>query len=90
MATCKECLHAEVCYFKAFNDVRALEKRRNDVEKICKSFVGAAESARGRWAYNTSTGTYSCPKCRKNVGVVRENFCPKCGADLREVDDGTN
>ena len=39
MATCKDCLHAEVCYYKAFNDVKNLEKRRNDVEKICKSFL---------------------------------------------------
>lgn len=37
--TCNDCIHADVCYYKAFNDVRVLKKRRNDVEKICKSFV---------------------------------------------------
>ena len=36
---CKDCICSEVCYYKAFNDVRDLKKRRNDVEKICKSFV---------------------------------------------------
>ena len=39
MANCKDCVCSEVCYYKSFNDVRKLEKRRNDVEKICKSFV---------------------------------------------------
>ena len=39
MASCKECICSEVCYYKSFNDVRNLEKRRNDVEKYCKSFV---------------------------------------------------
>ena len=39
MANCNDCICSEVCYYKSFNDVRNLEKRRNDVEKICKSFV---------------------------------------------------
>lgn len=39
MASCNECICSEVCYYKSFNDVRALKKRRNDVEKICKSFI---------------------------------------------------
>lgn len=38
-ANCNDCICSEVCYYKSFNDVRNLEKRRNDVEKICKSFV---------------------------------------------------
>ena len=37
--TCKDCICSEVCYYKAFNDERILKKRRDDVEKICKSFV---------------------------------------------------
>lgn len=39
MATCKDCLHADVCYYKAFNDVRPDVKRRNDVEVLCKTFT---------------------------------------------------
>lgn len=39
MATCKDCICSEVCYYKAFNDEKHLKKRRDDVEKICKSFV---------------------------------------------------
>jgi hypothetical protein len=58
--TCKDCICSEVCYYKSFNDVRSLQKRRNDVEKICKSFVhrdrlnndptvDAVEVVHGRW-----------------------------------------
>lgn len=39
MASCNDCICSEVCYYKAFNDERILKKRRDDVEKICKSFV---------------------------------------------------
>lgn len=39
MANCNDCICSEVCYYKSFNDVRTLKKRRNDVEKICKYFV---------------------------------------------------
>ena len=39
MANCNDCICSEVCYYKSFNDVRNLKKRRNDVEKICNSFV---------------------------------------------------
>ena len=39
MANCNDCICSEVCYYKAFNDERILKKRRDDVEKNCKSFV---------------------------------------------------
>lgn len=37
--TCRDCLHADVCYYKAFNDVRPDVKRRNDAEVLCKTFT---------------------------------------------------
>ena len=39
MANCNDCICSEVCYYKAFNDERILKKRRDDVEKNCKSFL---------------------------------------------------
>lgn len=39
MANCNDCICSEACYYKAFNDERILKKRRDDVEKTCKSFV---------------------------------------------------
>ena len=60
MASCKDCVCSEVCYYKAFNDEKHLKNRREDVEKICKSFVNrdrlnnvptvdAVEVVHGQW-----------------------------------------
>ena len=61
MANCNDCICSEVCYFKSFNDVRNLEKRRNDVEKICKSFVR-------RNSLHVSKNY--CPNCGAKMDVV--------------------
>lgn len=60
---------------------------------------------RGRWieSYNKWTPTKKCSSCgshfwqfaMKDVGVGDKvapvlNFCPNCGADMREVDDAAN
>lgn len=72
MASCNECICSEVCYYKSFNDVRNLKKRRSDVEKICKSFVhrdslkdaptvDAVEVVHGRWE-DVYGGKYANPR----------------------------
>ena len=69
--TCNDCICSEVCYYKSFNDVRNLKKRRNDVEKICKSFVhrdslknaptvDAVEVVHGRWEHIKDYGGGNC------------------------------
>ena len=42
---------------------------------------------KGHWiGYVRSNGTvYHCEKCGRKT-VVKENFCPNCGADMREGD----
>ena len=80
--TCKDCICSEVCYYKSFNDVRNLEKRRNDVEKICKSFVhrdilknaptvDAVEVVHGRWEKAEYNGFLRCDQC-KDVYINEE------------------
>ena len=80
MANCNDCICSEVCYYKSFNDVRNLKKRRTDVEKICKSFVhrdrlknaptvDAVEVKHGHWVSLTecsNAGVY-CSVCNKKV-----------------------
>lgn len=65
MASCNDCICSEVCYYKAFNDERILKKRRDDVEKICKSFV------RRDSLKNTATAdaveVVRCEKCKHAV-----------------------
>ena len=41
---------------------------------------------RGRWIdYDDDYGAYCCSKCEKDAPEdIRWNFCPNCGADMRE------
>jgi hypothetical protein len=88
---CKDCACSDVCYYKAFNDVRAV-KRRDDVEKICKSFVhrdsikvDAVEVVHGRWIYEpvefSIVKDIRCSVCGRYVKVP-ENYCSDCGAKM--------
>lgn len=48
---------------------------------------------RGEWRlYSPFTDTYECNNC--GYQVIDEsfctNFCPDCGADMRDIDDGSN
>ena len=86
---CKDCVCSDVCYYKAFNDVRHV-KRRDDVEKVCKSFVNrdAAKVVHGRWIEKQEP----IPWCEDDVDVFdicsvcdcaspgKSNYCPNCGA----------
>ena len=93
--TCKDCICSEVCYYKSFNDVRNLEKRRNDVEKICKSFVHrdilknaptveAVEVVHSEWEkFRHPSGTHGirCKNCKEQNGM-KKPYCPNCGAKM--------
>ena len=68
---------------------------------ICGSFKGLEkrlralpsaqpEPKRGRWIYKTDlitapTGYWECSECKEGKLLYEENFCPHCGADMREV-----
>ena len=48
------------------------------------------EPKRGRWIYKTDlitapTGYWECSECKEGRLLYEENFCPNCGADMREV-----
>lgn len=47
------------------------------------------EPKRGRWIYKTDlmtapTGYWECSECKEGRLLYEENFCPHCGADMRE------
>ena len=96
---CKDCVCSDVCYYKAFNDVRAV-KKRDDVEKVCKSFVNrdAVEVVHGRWEVSRESEISRnvwCTACGKDFYMHRKGelqidkmpYCPNCGADMRERKD---
>lgn len=57
----------------------------------CEHYVEMVEVKRGRWI-ETKRG-FHCSNCKKQPGlhpikrgVFLSDFCPNCGADMREVD----
>ena len=53
------------------------------------------EPKRGRWIYKTDlitapTGYWECSECKEGRLLYEENFCPHCGADIREVNHESN
>lgn len=57
-----------------------------------------AEPKRGRWMHHPEIGwgeTWLCDQCGEKttstvMGKPRANFCPNCGADMREVNHESN
>lgn len=33
-------------------------------------------------------GNYICSNCKSHTGIVKFNFCPNCGADMRKKENG--
>ena len=52
---------------------------------ICPA-ADVVERKKGKWELEPEYGWYICSACRDEVTVKsgRTNFCPNCGADLRE------
>ena len=48
------------------------------------------ERKRGEWIYeppdgaNGFKGDYLCSCCKYPIGIQKQNFCPNCGAEMRE------
>lgn len=93
MATCRECLHYEVCRMLC-----AL----NRTQKQCLQFKPKSDYVkreRGEWivkekhqtalsgSYIYKVKSYYCPYCKKRFGR-RMKFCGECGADMRKEDEG--
>ena len=44
---------------------------------------------RGKWVQGDmpTYGGYKCSVCGANTVLYKANFCPNCGADMRELED---
>ena len=64
---------------------------KEQIEKAVNKLPSAQpEPNRGRWIYKTDlitapTGYWECSECKEGRLLYEENFCPHCGADMREV-----
>lgn len=99
MATCRECLHQELC--DTYSRMGVTDVSVDDIT-ICELFKSKSEYVkreRGEWKYEydpLSGVSFSCgariicSRCgyphRRLIGEFF-NFCPICGADMRKEDN---
>ena len=71
------------------NYLKKIEPKTSDKNKRQATKASDAEPKRGRWMpfHSEAAGDIQyCSAC--DVGFAhRTDFCPHCGADMREVDD---
>ena len=86
---------------KYYNDHKYITRSRNTLSAICidmKNVIKDLPSAqperkKGHWTEaNTHTfGIYECDVCKGWTYIPNKpseyNFCPRCGADMREGED---
>ena len=60
--------------------------------KAAKDFIanGVVVREKGKWMEGKKEtlfrkqGNYICSNCESHTGIVKFNFCPNCGADMRK------
>ena len=84
MATCKDCVHYEVC--ETHERVNRIKANLCGLFKNKPDFV---EVKRGRWEtrnfiiFDSEKVGYRCSEC-KTTWDTEMNYCPNCGADMRK------
>lgn len=93
MATCKDCVHYEVC--KGYLIECAEHGEAEKILNPCANFKNKAdfvEVKHGEWA-NTDEGEYMCTNCNEYFCIdidmhpiddCNMYYCPNCGADMRK------
>ena len=91
---CNSCIHEPVCENKKMKPSRhCTHYKRTDVISYIDGLIDGAQAIRpqGKWIYIYPL-TYECSICRGDALDVNDypyqsNFCPHCGADMREGED---
>ena len=56
-------------------------------EALDKAIKALKERPHGEWIYDMFDENYHCSECNR-VGATISNFCPNCGADMRQQKGG--
>ena len=97
MATCRECIHNNVCETLALEYEISNETSRqveNRLARNCDDFINKSDYVkrkRGKWIPTPWFIVHDCDKCsvcgRKMHYGRNYNFCPNCGADMRKEEN---
>ena len=84
MATCKECLHNEMCYATHIDDSPACCDFKD-----CSKYV---VREKGEWVtHSDRPDSLICSVCKCGFDMWKHdphNYCPNCGADMRKGENG--
>lgn len=88
---CGNCIHADVC-----EESETLVGFSRENNAYCGMFLNSADVApvrHGRWIWQTED-VYKCSNCgddahvKEVMGKPSFDYCPNCGARIREDSDG--
>lgn len=67
---CNNCIHKIVCSkYIATGGVKSCEHHK--------------EARKGRWVQSDHDTLFACSICGDVIDVIKTNYCPNCGADMR-------
>lgn len=71
-------------------DMPVMVVKADAYEALAQLPSAQPERKMGKWIYKTDlitapTGYWECSECKEGRLLYEENFCPHCGADMREV-----
>lgn len=75
-------------WYELYPDSDAAREALSQVKRRIKKLTPAdvKPAVRGRWEV---TPLYiKCSECSDSFPLIPQNFCPNCGADMREGEDG--
>lgn len=86
MASCKECIHHDLCFDNGtlFIHFTAIGREKENVETNCpfkkfKSIVDVVEVKHGKWS--RLEGEFVCSNCY-NIASASSAYCPLCGTKM--------
>lgn len=99
MATCKECLHYELCQHNTYKEAQYFGKDKEVYITIknrisCRFFTPKSDYVkreRGEWIFSCTynhTNYYRCSVCGYMYPIfTNTHFCQHCSADMRKGDN---
>ena len=79
---------AEIEYYAGFSGREAVKKAMHDA-RVMGAEALRSERPKGRWSKPYKINGFDimgrdCSVCSHTCGEVKLNFCPNCGADMRD------
>ena len=79
----REALRSKAVYMHGFGNNKYVPL--SAIENALAADV--APVVHGKWVYPLGMAwNYVCSECGKSIGVIKHNYCPNCGAHMKDGD----